>query len=83
MTKQSVTKPRRVRVFAENWPTLMLFVAMATQWRRAGMAGMPAGLDYAALPVVAAALGMTLDAELLARLRAMEDAYISAVLAKA
>ena len=70
-------------MFPENWPTLELFVAMATQWRRAGMAGLPAGLDYGVLPVVTTSLGQVLNRELLTRLRVMEDAYMGAVSAAA
>ncbi|MGD9539093.1 MAG: DUF1799 domain-containing protein [Alphaproteobacteria bacterium] len=39
-------------VWRRNWRALRLFLAGATQWHRAGMAGIPTGLDYAALEMV-------------------------------
>lgn len=80
---QAAAERPALRVWEENWPVLRLFLAMATQWRHAGMAGLPVGLDYAALPVVAGALELVLDGALLRRLRAMEDAYVLAVLEQA
>jgi hypothetical protein len=51
---------------------------MATQWRRAGLAGMPTGLDYAAMPAVARILGYRPTEELFARLRVLEAEWLSA-----
>lgn len=68
-----------VEVMPENWGAMRIFLAMDTQWRRAGMAGVATGLDYAALPVVAAALALALDADLLARLRIAEGAALVAM----
>lgn len=59
-------------VFPANWAALRVFLSLATQWRRAGMEGVRTGLDYRALPVVAGALGIPADADLLARLRVLE-----------
>jgi hypothetical protein len=46
----------------DYWPEheapLRLFLAMRTQWRTAGMAGVLTGLDYAALPVAADCAGI-------------------------
>ena len=70
-----------VEVMPENWGAMRIFLAMDTQWRRAGMAGVASGLDYAVLPVVAAALALTLDADLLARLRILEGAALTAMAA--
>lgn len=39
-----------VEVWPENYLSLQVFEAMATQWRT-GMSG-PTGLDYSALPIV-------------------------------
>jgi hypothetical protein len=39
-----------VEVFADNWPALMVFLDMQTQWHE-GFAG-PTGLVYASLPEV-------------------------------
>jgi hypothetical protein len=61
-----------VPVAAENWPALRVFVAMGTQWRRAGLGGIETGLDYAALPAVCGALAVPLDEDLLWRVRMLE-----------
>lgn len=66
-------------VAAENWPALRVFVAMGTQWRRAGMTGIETGLDYAALPAVCGALAVPLDEELLGRVAVLEAAALSAM----
>ncbi len=63
----------------ENWGAMRIFLAMDTQWRRAGMAGIATGLDYAVLSVVAGALAIGLDADLLARLRVLEGAALTAM----
>ena len=41
-----------------NWDAVRLFVAVQTQWRYAGMSGVPTGLDYAGCRAVAAGLGL-------------------------
>lgn len=38
-------------VWPENWPPVLLFNALATQWRLTPM-GQRAGLDYAAIPAL-------------------------------
>lgn len=56
-----------------------IFFAMSTQWRwvGAGMAGaMRTGLDYGALPGVAAMLDVKTGPRQLADLRSMEDAAV-------
>ncbi len=68
-----------LEILPDNWPAVEVFVAMGTQWRRAGMAGLVTGLDYAALPAVCGALGHDLDAELLTRLRVIEGQAIAAM----
>lgn len=65
-------------VLAENWPTVEVFVAGASQWRYAGMAGFPAGLDLAGVHAAAAALGIAWERPLLERLRVMEAAAVTA-----
>ena len=37
-----------VEVWEENWPAVMFFSRLGTQWRHAGM-GSPCGLDYTAV----------------------------------
>lgn len=71
--------PEMVEVMPENWGAMRIFLAMQTQWRRAGLSGIACGLDYAALPVVAGALAVALDADLLARLRIAEGAALVAM----
>lgn len=36
-------------VWADNWPAVMAWLRVETQWRTAGMAGVMTGLDYAAV----------------------------------
>lgn len=55
---------------------------MATQWRRAGLSGVATGLDYAALPAVCAATGITLDDDLLGRVQVIERSAVTAMLEK-
>lgn len=57
-----------------------MFLAMGTQWRRAGMGGVPTGLDYAALPAVCRAHRQHLDAALLGRLQVIEVAAVEAMI---
>lgn len=51
-----------------------LFMAMATQWKTAGMAGVRTGLDYGVIPGVAASLQIDypLKPEVFGDLRFME-----------
>ena len=56
-----------------------LFVAAGTQWRRAGMTGIPTGLDYAGVEAAARALGAAWTADLLDKLKTMENAAIEAM----
>lgn len=67
----------------ENWDAMRLFLAMETQWRRAGMTGVATGLDYAVLPAVAGFNGLTLNADLFARLRIIEGAALKAMAERA
>lgn len=59
-------------ILPEAWDTLMLFLALATQWRRAGMEAAPVGLDYAAVEPTAKWTGIAMTEERFADLRAME-----------
>jgi hypothetical protein len=79
LAARAVREPPAVEVMPENWGAVRVFVAMGTQWRRAGTAGLPVGLDYAALPPVAGALDVVVDADLLARLRLMETTASAAL----
>lgn len=65
------------------WPDMRdawrLFMAMATQWKTAGTAGIRTGLDYNALPHVAAAIGVgwPLSPQAFADFRSMEAEALS------
>lgn len=48
--------PDVCEVWPDTWPAIELFLAMATQWRRAP-SGRLDGLDYNALPIAAAGIG--------------------------
>lgn len=63
-------------LWPDNVQTKDVFVGMGTQWR-VGMSG-PIGLDYAAMPVVARALGVRRSdwADLLDGIRVMESAAL-------
>ncbi len=60
---------RVVWVWEANWPVFRLFTALSTQWRWFGVSGLGGGLirrtglDYGAVPPVAAGLEVTMDAE--------------------
>jgi len=70
--RQKPEPPEDFGIWPENWPAFRVFLAMATQWRYAGMSGVPTGLDYAALPMVLRSLRLKPGADMLDRLRIME-----------
>ena len=41
-----------VELWPENLPSASLYIACETQWQRAGMAGVPTGLNYAGVEAV-------------------------------
>ena len=41
-----------VELWQENVPAVLLYLACETQWRYAGMSGVPTGLDYAGVRAV-------------------------------
>ena len=57
-------------------PALSLFLACATQWRRAGIIGRMVGLDYTAVEMVARIEGVTLTAAMLDDIRWLEAGAI-------
>ena len=63
----------------ENWDAARAFLAAGTQWRRAGMTGVPTGLDYAGVEAAARALGIDWTEELLRKIGVMERAAIEAM----
>lgn len=72
-----------VAVQPGNWPALRVFLGAETQWRRAGMNGVPTGLELAAIPAIAGMLGIPADADLLARIRVLEGEALAAMLERA
>ncbi|MGH6879277.1 DUF1799 domain-containing protein [Hypericibacter sp.] len=60
-------------MLAENWPALSLFLDAQTQWRHAGMSGIPTGLDYPGVRAAADMAGVTITPPLFEDLRGMED----------
>ncbi|MCE2910213.1 MAG: DUF1799 domain-containing protein [Burkholderiaceae bacterium] len=66
-------------VLPENWPTLLAFLAVQTQWRIGGM-GHPVGLDYQGVDVALRRLRIEdPDGELFAGLQVMEIAALDAM----
>lgn len=53
-----------------------VFLASSTQWRFAGMAAAPIGLDYAGVEAAVRGLGRSWDVELFQDLRVMERAAL-------
>lgn len=68
-----------VDVWPDNMPSVEVFADLMTQWRRAGMAGVRAGLDYAVLPAVFAIRGIPKkqQPELFDDIRVMENAVLN------
>ena len=54
----------------------MLFLASSTQWKYAGMAGTPTGLDYPGVEAAARLLGREMTPELFRDIRVMEAAAL-------
>lgn len=70
-----------VEILPENAEAVRVFLAMSTQWMRAGIAGVPTGLVYAALPIVAGVLDIAVDDDLLGRVQIMEAEALQVMLA--
>ena len=64
-------------ILPQNWTTVQLFIAMATQWR-IGHNG-PTGLDYAALPMEALSEGVRLTQKRLWGIRIMEGEALKCI----
>ncbi len=64
-------------VWPENWPAVQLFVALGTQWRRAGMTGARSGLDYGAIAPTAALVGIEATADTMRRLQILENRVLA------
>lgn len=66
-------------VLEEGARAVTLFMACQTQWRRGGLQGALAGLDYAAARATADWLDLAADPSLLLDLRAMETGALAAL----
>lgn len=65
-------------LWPEHMPACTVLVAMQTQWRRAGMAGIPTGLEYSVLPAVMTLLEIPQPSQrdVFDELRVMEQAVL-------
>jgi len=76
---------QRIEIEPENVSAVRLFLGLSTQWRTMAITGgstvmiVRTSLDYASLGVVAGALGITLDDEVLAGVRLMEAEALEAM----
>lgn len=68
---RALQRQSEIPILSENLPALDLFLACQTQWRVAGMAGMPMGLDYVAVDIVRRELGLKAS-DVMWRVRAIE-----------
>lgn len=68
-------------VWPDNLEAVNVFIAMLTQWRRAGMAGERVGLDYGVLPEVMRLCGVppARRAEVFEDVRVLEDAALEKI----
>jgi hypothetical protein len=62
-----------------NWPALELFRAALTQWRYAGISGVPTGLDYQGVEAAARLAAIETTPDMFRRLRVLERAAIDAI----
>lgn len=73
-----------IGVWPENWPVIVAFVAVSTQWRTVWLGGleggtlMRTGLDYAGVRAALGMLGLKATPELFGGLQVMERAALEA-----
>lgn len=73
-----------IGVWPENWPVIVAFVAVATQWRVVWLGGleggtlMRTGLDYAGVRAALDMLGLKATPDLFGGLQVMEKAALEA-----
>jgi hypothetical protein len=67
-------------IYPEGWPVLRLFLALSTQWRRAGLDGAITGMDRTAISPTAALMGIALSGDQGCWLLAMESAALTELL---
>ena len=70
--------PEFFEIAPPNARAVRLFAASGSQWKFAGMTGVPIGLDYPGVEAAARMLGLDMDADLFERIRWMERAALAA-----
>lgn len=65
-------EPEPIGLDIEEWTAASLLLALDTQWKTAGMAGVITGLDYAAIEPTARLLGIDVTPPVFLALRTME-----------
>lgn len=68
---------RRPDIWANNRDVWLLWAKVHTQWRIAGMDGVPIGLDYNAVKIVAETLDIVITPANLTKLQALENATLT------
>ena len=82
--ERRMIQQRAFEILPENWDALMVFLALSTQWRTAGMSGVRVGLEYASIPAVLEMTGFSGQAaDIFEKLRIMEAAAIPVFIDKA
>lgn len=67
-------EPGTLAIMEAAWPALDLFLRCDSQWRFAGMDGIPVGLDFAAVAAIARGLRVKLTPETVEDLLTLEAA---------
>ncbi len=68
----------QVELPASDAPSVALFLALGTQWRRHGMTGMRLGIDYTAIEPTARLHDIATSPAIMADIRLMEGAALDA-----
>jgi hypothetical protein len=73
VSRRGASADQPIELGPDEQEPVLLFLALGTQWRRAGLAGERAGLDYAAVEPTARMMEVKMTPRLLADLRMMEQ----------
>lgn len=71
--------PKVVEIWQECRPAIEVFVACATQWRRAGMDGVMVGIDYGAVEIAARWMEIAITPQIFWDLRVLEDETMAVI----
>lgn len=82
MRAEAAARRRPLEIWPENWDAVTVFLAADTQWRHAGLAGVPVGLDLAGVAAACRFVGVAPTADLLGRLRVLERAALKIIHAR-